>query len=263
MTRSPSYKIAHCQGGSGLVKPGIAGQTAIVTGAARGIGLGIARRLAEDGCKVVLWDRDPSPLDAAGDVAPALVRTVDVTSLEAVEQAFAATRAAIGDVQILVNNAGINGPVAKTWDYPPDAWARVLAVNLTGVFHCCRTVVPHMRERGYGRIVTVASIAGKEGNPNICAYSASKAGVIGFCKGLAKELFGTGVLVNCITPVMVETELFEQMTQEHIDYCRTLIPMGRFLQIEEVAAMAAWIAGPECSFTTGAVFDLSGGRATY
>jgi 3-oxoacyl-[acyl-carrier protein] reductase len=139
----------------------------------------------------------------------------------------------------------------------------VLAVNLTGVFYCCRTVVPHMRERGYGRIVTVASIAGKEGNPNISAYAASKAGVIGFTKSLAKELIGSGVLVNCIAPVMTETDLFKEMTQAHIDYCRSLIPMGRFLQIEEIAAMVAWIAGPECSFTTGAVFDLSGGRATY
>jgi 3-oxoacyl-[acyl-carrier protein] reductase len=245
------------------VKPGIRGQTAIVTGAARGIGLGIARRLAADGCRVVVWDRDPAPLDAALDFEPVHVERVDVTGLDDVQRAFEATGHAVGDVQILVNNAGVNGPVTKAWDYPPEAWDRVLAVNLTGVFYCCRTVVPHMCERGYGRIVTVASIAGKEGNPNICAYSASKAGVIAFCKSLAKELLGTGVLVNCIAPVMVETELFKEMTQQHIDYCRSLIPMGRFLEIDEVAAMVAWIAGPECSFTTGAVFDLSGGRATY
>jgi NAD(P)-dependent dehydrogenase (short-subunit alcohol dehydrogenase family) len=245
------------------VKQSISGQTAIVTGAARGIGLGIARRLAADRCRVAIWDRDVAPLAAARDLEPAHVETVDVTRLDDVQRAFEATLQAVGDIQILVNNAGVNGPVAKAWDYPAEAWDRVLAVNLTGVFYCCRTVVPHMRERGYGRIVTVASIAGKEGNPNICAYSASKAGVIGLCKSLAKELLGSGVLVNCVAPVMVETELLKEMTQEHIDHCRSLIPMGRFLEIDEVAAMVAWVAGPECSFTTGAVFDLSGGRASY
>lgn len=245
------------------MKNGIAGQTAIVTGSARGIGRGIAERLAADGCRVIVWDRDLAPLADAKGFKPALAQTVDITNLDSVQQAFKAAIDALGDVHILVNNAGVNGPVTKVWDYPPDAWERVLAVNLTGVFYCCRTVTPHMRARGSGRIVTVASIAGKEGNPNICAYSASKAGVIGFCKGLAKELFGSGVLVNCIAPVMTETDLFKEMTQAHIDYCRSLIPMGRFLQIEEIAAMVAWIAGPECSFTTGAVFDLSGGRATY
>lgn len=242
---------------------GIAGQTAIVTGAARGIGRGIAERLAADGCRVAIWDRNLDPLAAATDFKPNFVQTVDVTRLDAVEQAFQATVAAVGPVHILINNAGVNGPVVKHWDYPPEAWDRVLAVNLTGVFYCCRAVVPHMRERGYGRVVTVASMAGKDGNPNICAYTASKAGVIGFCKGIAKELFGTGVLVNCITPVMTETDLFQEMTQEHIDYCRSLIPMGRFPKIAEIAAMVAWMASPECSFTTGAVFDLSGGRATY
>jgi NAD(P)-dependent dehydrogenase (short-subunit alcohol dehydrogenase family) len=237
-------------------------RTALVTGAARGIGRGIAERLAADGCRVVVWDRDVTPLAGAGFKA-AHVQEVDITRLDNVERAFKATVDAAGAIQIFVNNAGVNGPVVKAWDYPPEAWDRVLAVNLTGVFYCCRTVVPHMREKGYGRIVTVASIAGKEGNPNISAYAASKAGVIGFTKSLAKELIGSGVLANCIAPVMTETDLFKEMTQAHIDYCRSLIPMGRFLQIDEIAAMVAWIAGPECSFTTGAVFDLSGGRATY
>ena len=244
------------------MKPGISGQTAIVTGAARGIGLGIARRLAAEGCGVVVWDRDVAPLEAVEGFEPVHVERVDITRLDDVQRAFEATARAVGEVQILVNNAGVNGPVTKAWDYPPEAWDRVLAVNLTGVFYCCRTIIPPMRERGYGRIVTVASIAGKEGNPNICAYSASKAGVIGFCKSLARELLGTGVLVDFFAPVMVETELFKEMTPQHIDYCRSLIPMGRFLAIDEVAAMVAWVAGPECTFTTGAVFDLSGGRAT-
>ena len=245
------------------MKKGIAGQAAIVTGGARGIGRGIAERLAEEGCKVVVWDRNLAPLAGAGNFKPALAQQVDVTRLDSVESAFKAAADRLGDIQILVNNAGINGPVVKHWDYPPDAWDRVLAVNLTGVFYCSRTAVPHMRARGYGRIVTVASIAGKEGNGNICAYSASKAGVIGLCKSMAKDLIGSGVLVNAIAPVMTETDLFKEMTQEHIDYCRGLIPMGRFLQIGELAAMVAWVASPDCSFTTGAVFDLSGGRATY
>jgi 3-oxoacyl-[acyl-carrier protein] reductase len=153
--------------------------------------------------------------------------------------------------------------VAGVPDYPPEDWDRVVAVNLNGVFYCCRAVVPHFRERGYGRIVNVASIAGKEGMPNISAYTASKAGAIGFCKGLAKELHGTDVLVNSIIPVMTETDLFKEMTQEHIDYCRGLIPMGRFPRIEEIAATVAWMASPECSFTTGALFDMTGGRAVY
>ena len=236
---------------------------AIVTGAARGIGLGIARRLAADGCRVVVWDRDLAPLAAAEGFQPAFAQAVDITELDRIARAFEATLEAVGEVQILVNNAGINGPVVEACDYPAEAWDRVLAVNLTGVFYCCRTVAPHMRAHGYGRIVTVASIAGKEGMPNISAYCASKAGVIGFSKAFARELVGTGVLVNCVAPVMTETDLLREMTPQHIDYCRGLIPMGRFAKIEEIAAMVAWLAGPECSFTTGATFDVTGGRADY
>ncbi len=168
-----------------------------------------------------------------------------------------------GRLDILVNNAGINGPVAPVWDYPPDAWDRVLAVDLTGVFYCCRVAVPRMRAAGYGRIVNVASIAGKEGVPGIAAYAAAKAGVIAFTKSIARELVESGVLVNCIAPVITETDLFNEMTPEHIAASKAKIPMGRFLKIEEIAAMVAWVAGPECSFTTGFTFDLSGGRATY
>ncbi len=212
---------------------------------------------------MVIWDRDLAPLAAAEDFQPAFAQAVDVTELDRVARAFEATLEAVGEVGILVNNAGISGPVVEACDYPADAWDRVLAVNLTGVFYCCRTVAPHMRAHGFGRIVTVASIAGKEGMPNISAYCASKAGVIGFSKSFARELVGTGVLVNCVAPVMTETDLLREMTQAHIDYCRGLIPMGRFAKIEEIAAMVAWLAGPECSFTTGATFDVTGGRADY
>jgi 3-oxoacyl-[acyl-carrier protein] reductase len=240
------------------------GQAAIVTGAARGIGLGIARRLAEEGCRLILWDRDFSSFDqASAGFEPLLRQTVDVSDQAAVERAFAEAVEAAGSIEILVNNAGINGPVTPAWEYPTEVWDRVLAINLNGVFYGCRAAVPHMRQRGYGRIVNVASMAGKDGVQFISAYSAAKGGVIAFTKALAKELAADGVLVNCIAPAMAETELFREMTPEHIAASKAKIPMGRFLQIPEIAAMVAWIASPECSFTTGFAFDLSGGRATY
>ena len=246
------------------MKPSLQGQVAIVTGAARGIGRGIAARLAQEGCRVVIWDRDPSAFDAtAAGFVPAVIETVDVSNLPSVERAFAATMERVGGLDILVNNAGISGPVLPVWEYPPEAWDRVLAVDLTGVFYCCRVAVPQMRKAGYGRIVNVSSIAGKEGSPGIAAYASAKAGVIGFTKSLALELVGSGVLANCITPVITETELFREMTPEHIASAKAKIPMGRFLTVDEIAAMVAWIASPECSFSTGATFDLSGGRGTY
>lgn len=191
------------------------------------------------------------------------MQTVDIADYGQVEKAFAATEDALGEIDILINNAGINGPVAPVWEYPLDAWNRVLAVDLTGVFHCSRATIPHMRARSYGRIVNVASIAGKEGNQGIAAYASAKAGVIGFTKSLARELVDSGILVNAIAPALTETDLFKEMTPEHIALARSRIPMGRTLKVPEVAAMVAWIASPECSFSTGFVFDLTGGRATY
>jgi 2-dehydro-3-deoxy-L-rhamnonate dehydrogenase (NAD+) len=240
------------------------GQVAVVTGGMRGIGLGIARRLHERGAKIAIWDRETTAWDkAAKGFAPALVVKTDVSDARSVERAFSETVDRLGRVDILVNNAGINGPVLPTWDYPVEDWEKVIAIDLNGVFFCTRSVLAHMRGRKSGRIINVASIAGKEGVPGISAYSAAKGGVIAFTKALAKELALDGVLVNCIAPALVETDLFAEMTPEHIAAMRAKIPMGRLLQIEEVANMVSWIAGPECTFTTGFTFDLTGGRATY
>jgi 3-oxoacyl-[acyl-carrier protein] reductase len=240
------------------------GQTAIVTGAARGIGLGVARRLAAEGARVALWDLDWRGFDGnSAGFEPAHRQEVDVSGLPAVEAAFAASREALGHVDILVNNAGINGPIETSWNYPVEAWQKVLAVDLNSVFFCCRAAVPHMLARRYGRIVNIASIAGKEGGAGLSAYAAAKAGVIGFTKSLARELVESGVLANCIAPVITETDLLKQQTPEFTAAARAKIPMNRFLRVEEIAATVAFAASRECSFTTGFTFDVSGGRATY
>jgi 3-oxoacyl-[acyl-carrier protein] reductase len=245
----------------------LAGRRAVVTGGAQGIGRAVAERLLASGAAVSLWDRDVGLLAVTaaelGDRGTVHQAGVDVTSPEGVAAATSAAAAALGGLDILVANAGITGPNVTLWEYPVDAWRQVLEVNLTGVFLCCRAVVPLMVRQKYGRIVNVASIAGKEGNPNASAYSASKAGVIALTKSLGKELAGYDIAVNCITPAAARTRLFEQMTQDHIDYMLSKIPRGRFLLVEEVASMVAWLVSQENAFTTGAVFDLSGGRATY
>lgn len=240
---------------------------AVVTGGAQGIGLAIARRLLASGASVSLWDRDVEllakvlpQLEAEGTVSS---EGVDVRDPDSVRRATQATLARHGTIDILVANAGIAGPNHKTWEYPDEAWKQVIDVNLLGVFHCCRAIVPHMLERNYGRVVNVASIAGKEGNPNASAYSASKAGVIALTKSLGKETAAHNIAVNCITPAAARTRIFDQLTKEHIDFMLSRIPRGRFLELQEVSAMVAWLVSEENSFTTGAVFDLSGGRATY
>ncbi len=236
------------------------GRTAIVTGGAAGIGAGVAARLAAEGAAVAVWDADAAALA----YAPAAHKArVDVADAAAVAHAAAAAAAALGKIDILVACAGITGPNVAVAEYPVDAWDRVIDVNLNGVFYTNRAVVPYMQKNGYGRIVNIASIAGKEGNPNAAAYSASKAGVIGLTKSLGKELANTEIRVNCVTPAAVRTAIFDQMTPQHIEYMLSKIPLGRFGQIAEIAALVCWLASEEASFSTGAVFDVSGGRATY
>jgi 3-oxoacyl-[acyl-carrier protein] reductase len=234
----------------------------LVTGGSMGIGRAIAQRLAADGAQVVIWDVNFEGFDG-GAFKPAAQLKVDVADLASVERGFADSVKTLGHIDIMINNAGINGPVENSWDYPVEAWHKVIAVDLTGVFYCCRVAAPHMRDRKYGRIVNIASIAGKEGMARIAPYSAAKAGVIGFTKALAKELTDSNVMVNAVAPVITETDLFKEMTQEHINGAKARIPMGRFLTIPEIAALVSWISSRDCSFTTGFCFDISGGRATY
>jgi 3-oxoacyl-[acyl-carrier protein] reductase len=240
------------------------GRVAIITGGARGIGLAIARRATESGASVAIWDMDrEAGAAAAATLRGATAHVLDLTDEAAVGAAVAETLAAHGRIDILVNNAGITGGNAPSWQLPPAEWRRVIEVNLVAPFLVSRAVVPTMIAAGYGRIVNIASIAGKEGNPNASHYSASKAGLIGFTKSLGKELAKTGVLANCITPAAAETDIFRQMTAEQIAWMRSKIPMDRFVSIEEIAAMACWLSSADCAFSTGAVFDISGGRATY
>ncbi len=242
-----------------------AGRHAVITGGAAGLGFAIAQRLLASGGSVSLWDRDEaagrSAVAALGAKAHAVA--VDVTQQASVQAAVQASLAHAGRIDALVNSAGITGPNGKLWDYPVDAWRQVMEVNLNGVFLCCREVVPHMKGSNYGRVVNIASVAGKDGNPNASAYSASKAAVIALTKSLGKELADTGVRVNCVTPAAVKTAMFEQMTPEHIAFMLSKIPMARFGTPEEVAALVGWLCTEDCSFSTGAVFDLSGGRSTY
>ena len=240
------------------------GRTAVVTGGARGIGLACAARIAAGGGRIALWDRDMDRAkQSAASLGDAIAVPVDVTDDRSIAEALAKTEKDLAAPDILVASAGITGPNMTVDKYPADAWKQVIDINLTGVFLCNRAVVPGMVKRGWGRIVNIASVAGKEGNPNASAYSASKAGVIGLTKSLGKELATSGVLVNCVAPAVVKTELFSQMTEQHIQYMLSKIPMNRFGDVDEVAEMVSWLASPACTFSTAAVFDLSGGRATY
>ena len=243
------------------------GTCAVVTGGAQGIGLAVVDAFLAKGAKVAIWDRNASQAQQAIDEVPArqgvLAVECDVTDWDQVQEAARRTNDAFGHIDSLVNSAGIAGPNRTVEDYDNEAWKQVVDINLTGTYFVNKVVIAGMKARNYGRIVNIASIAGKEGNPNACAYSASKAGVIGFTKSLGKELADFDIAVNCVTPAAARTPIFDQMSQEHIDYMLSKIPRGRFLEVAEAAAMILWLAGPENSFTTGAVFDLSGGRATY
>ena len=243
------------------------GRVAIVTGGAQGIGFATAQRMLASGAKLIVWDNDGVLLGRAGAalarLGPVATRVVELSDEAAVGEATEAAIAQWGQVDILVNNAGITGGNGTTWELTPEVWRRVIEVNLVAPYLTCRALVPHLVSRGYGRIVNIASVAGKEGNPNASHYSASKAGLIALTKSLAKELATTGVLVNAVTPAAAKTAIFETMTQQHIEFMLAKIPMGRFLGVDEAAAMIAWLSSQECSFSTGAVFDLTGGRSTY
>ena len=240
------------------------GRTAVVTGGASGLGLASARRIVGEGGRVALWDVNPEALAAARDaVGDAHIVALDVSDQAAVEAAAADTFAALGRIDVLIASAGITGATGPVQEYPIDSWRQVIDINLNGIFYCSRALVPFMLRHGYGRIVNVASVAGKEGNPNASAYSASKAGVIGFTKSLGKELAGSGIIANALTPATFESPILAQLPQSQVDYMRSKIPMGRLGEVEESAAMVCFMASEECSFTTAATFDTSGGRTTF
>jgi 2-dehydro-3-deoxy-L-rhamnonate dehydrogenase (NAD+) len=241
------------------------GRHAVVTGAAQGFGLAITRRFIASGARVSMWDVDEAELTkaAAAFGNDASTQVCDVTDLNAIDVAVAAANDAFGAIDILVNNAGIAGPNDVTWNYPVEDWLRIIELDMNAVFYCCRAIIPQMVSRNYGRVVNIASIAGKEGNANAAAYSTAKAGVIALTKSLGKELAGHDIAVNCITPAAARTRIFDQMTEAHISMMLSKIPRGRFVEVDEVAGMAAWMASEENRFTTGGVFDISGGRATY
>jgi 3-oxoacyl-[acyl-carrier protein] reductase len=245
----------------------LAGRVCVVTGGVSGIGLAVAQRMADSGAPVSLWDRDSAALERTAKELSTKTKVhtavVDVSNFSEVHAAARSAAAHFGKIDCLVNSAGIAGANAMVWEYPVDEWLRVHNINLHGTFYCCREVVPYLQKNGYGRIVNIASVAGKEGNPNAVAYSASKAGVISLTKSLGKELAQTGVLVNCVTPAAAKTAIFDQMTEQHIQYMLSKIPMNRFVNVDEIAALVCWLASEDCSFSTGAVFDISGGRATY
>ena len=237
-------------------------RVAIVTGGAQGFGLAITKRFIESGARVLIWDKDKEYLDKV-DLKNIQKIEVDVSNYKSVENAFAESLTHENKIDILINNAGIAGPNFKTWDYPLEEWQKVIDIDLTGVFYCCKTIVPHFIKNNYGRIVNISSIAGKEGNPNAMPYSAAKAGVIALTKSLGKELAENNISVNCFTPAPAKTRIFDQITQEHIDYMLSKIPRNRFVLVEELASLVAWMSSEENSYTTGSTFDLSGGRATY
>tara|TARA_Y100000022_G_scaffold92597_1_gene79979 strand:+ start:915 stop:1652 length:738 start_codon:yes stop_codon:yes gene_type:complete len=237
-------------------------RVAIVTGGAQGFGLAITKRFVESGAKVLIWDKDIEYLNKV-DLKNTHKIEVDVSNYKSVENAFAESLTHENKIDILVNNAGIAGPNFKTWDYPLEEWQKVIDIDLSGVFYCCKTIVPHFIKNNYGRIVNISSIAGKEGNPNAMPYSAAKAGVIALTKSLGKELAENNISVNCVTPAPAKTRIFDQITQEHINYMLSKIPRNRFVLVEELASLVAWMSSEENSYTTGSTFDLSGGRATY
>ena len=238
-------------------------KVAIITGGAQGFGYSMVERFSKSGAKVVIWDKDEELLKSLTLPENVNYEIVDITSYDSVQKSTIATLDKNNKIDILINNAGIAGPSFKTWEYPIDQWQNVIDIDLTGLFYCCKSIVPHMIKANYGRIVNIASIAGKEGNPNAMPYSAAKAGVIALTKSLGKELADKNIAVNCVTPAAAKTRIFDQISQEHIDYMLSKIPRGRFIKVDELATMVSWLVSEENSYTTGAVFDLSGGRATY